>query len=774
LEKKFTSNEVSLQQLLSQARNGVLQLPDFQRGWVWDNDHIASLLASISLDYPIGAVMTLQTGNPDVNFKPRSIQGAKFDEDIKPDLLLLDGQQRMTSLYLALMHEGPVPTKDSKGKELERHYYADMRACVDPNGDREEAIFGVPADRVVKDFRGEVQLDLSTRELELEQAMFPLGIILKSVETMHWQLAYLHGEPDYTARLELWTEFVAAVVEPFVQYQVPTIVLVKSTPKEAVCQVFEKVNTGGVSLTVFELLTATFAVDNFNLRDDWEKRKARLDEWEVLQKVDASQFLQSVCLLATYRKRAGYLQEHPGDEKAPGISCKRREVLRLTLEDYKANADAITLAYEKLVPFLYAEHIFAAKDLPYITQLVPLSAIFAVLLDDAEQHGGAALISRWFWSGVFGELYGSAIETRFAFDLPEVIDWVRANGQPEPDGEPRTVRDAQFQSERLLSLRTRNSAAYKGLYAQQMKRGARDFMTGQTINVLTYVDSGIDIHHIFPQSWCSKNEISEGLMNSIVNKTPIAAGSNRRIGGKAPSEYLEAIEKGAKIDAPSLDEILRSHDIDSVSLRQNNFQDFFSRRFERLLTMIEVAMGKPANRPSDGSDNPFASDEDPAQDIETLIQAGESKVVEFKSTGRLNLHTGEKDSDIERAILKSVAAFMNTSGGTLLVGVSDSGEIPGIEGDYPFLKSADTDGWGLWFSDLTSTRLGKAAAAEIQLGFAELSGKTVSRIDVGPAASPVFVSNGDGKDSFFVRINNSTKELSGKEQHEFQGNRWAT
>ncbi len=770
MEQKFKSNDVPLQQLLSQAHTGVLQLPDFQRGWVWDNDHISSLLASISLAYPIGAVLTLQTGNPDVNFKPRSIQGAKFDEDIKPDLLLLDGQQRMTSLYLALMHDGPVPTKDSKGKELERHYYADMRACVDPNGDREEAIFGVPADRKVRNFRGEIQLDLSTREFELEQAMFPLGIVLDGSETMKWAMAYMQGAPS--DGLKLYEEFFASVVEPFDHYLVPTIELVRSTPKEAVCQVFEKVNTGGVSLTVFELLTATFAVDNFNLRDDWEKRKARLSEWGVLQKVDATQFLQSVCLLATYRKRESHLHEHPGDEKAPGISCKRREVLRMTLEEYEANAEAITVAYEKLVPFLSAEHIFTAKDVPYITQLVPLSAIFAVLGDAAEQHGGAALISRWFWSGVFGELYGGAIETRFALDLPDVIDWVGADGSP--DGEPRTVRDAQFQSDRLLTLRTRNSAAYKGLYAQQMKRGARDFMTGQTINVLTYVDSGIDIHHIFPQNWCSKNEISEGLMNSIVNKTPIAAGSNRRIGGKEPSEYLEAIEKGAKIDAASLDEILRSHDIDSVSLRQNNFQDFFSRRFERLLTMIEAAMGKPANRPSDGSDNPFASDEDPAQDIETLIQAGESKVVEFKSTGRLNLHTGEKDPDIERAILKSVAAFMNTSGGTLLVGVSDSGEIPGIEGDYPFLKSADTDGWGLWFSDLTSTRLGKAAAAEIQLGFAELDGKTVSRIDVGPAASPVFVSNGDGKDSFFVRINNSTKELSGKEQHEFQGTRWAT
>ena len=770
MDKKFTSDELPLQELLSKAHTGVLQLPDFQRGWVWDDSHISSLLASISLTYPIGAVMTLQTGNPDVQFKPRPIEGATVASEITPDLLLLDGQQRMTSLYLSLKSEGPVPTKDSKGKRLDRFYYADMTKCVDPAEDREDAIFSVPADRKVRNFRGEVQLDLSSRELELEQAMFPLGIILDSSETMNWQLKFLQTGDDAAANLELWKGFNDSVVQPFDHYQVPTIELVKSTPKEAVCQVFEKVNTGGVSLTVFELLTATYAVDNFNLRDDWDRRRARLGAWPVLEKVDATQFLQSVCLLSTYLNREKYLNENPGDEKAPGVSCKRREVLRLPREEYEANSEAITSAYEKLVPLLHTEHIFSGKDVPYASQLVPLAAVVAVLGDAAESHGGRALIARWLWSGVFGELYGGATETRFALDLPDLVAWVRADGSP--DAEPRTVRDSQFQSDRLLTLRTRNSAAYKGLYALQMKRGARDFRTGNTIDIHMYVDAGIDIHHIFPQDWCSSNGVSDDLANSIINKTPIDARTNRRIGGKAPSEYLEAIEKGDKIDPAALDEILRSHDIDSLPLRQDDFPDFFSRRFERLLTLVESATGKAANRPGDGSDNPFNEGSDDAEDIQSLIALGETKVVEFKSTGRQNIHTGEKDSSIERAIAKSIAAFMNTSGGTLLVGIDDAGQAVGIEADYPFVKSPDVDGWGLWFTDFTSTRLGKAEAAEIELNFAEIDGKTVARIDVGPAVAPVFVDNGDGKDSFFVRINNSTQELSGKEQHEYQGKRW--
>src|SRR3954451_1471083 len=92
-EKKFTSDEVPLAQILEQARTGVLQLPDFQRGWVWDDNHIASLLASISVSYPIGAVMTLQAGNPDVRFRPRALEGVELKKPTEPEFMLLDGQQ---------------------------------------------------------------------------------------------------------------------------------------------------------------------------------------------------------------------------------------------------------------------------------------------------------------------------------------------------------------------------------------------------------------------------------------------------------------------------------------------------------------------------------------------------------------------------------------------------------------------------------------------------------------------------------------------------------
>lgn len=274
MDKKFTSDEAPLAQLLEQARTGSLQLPDFQRGWVWDDNGIRSLLASISLSYPIGAVMTLQTGNADVKFRPRLLEGVKVDKPVAPDLLLLDGQQRTTSLFLVLKSGKPVPTRDSRGNNMQRRYYVDMRSALNPAADREETIVSVPADGLVKNFRGEVKMDVSARPAEIAAQMFPLGIVLDYAQAMAWQLDFLQNGPGEAGdRLQTWMRFNEAIINAFVQYQVPTIQLVKATPKEAVCQVFEKVNTGGVSLTVFELLTATYAADDFNLRDDWQDRK---------------------------------------------------------------------------------------------------------------------------------------------------------------------------------------------------------------------------------------------------------------------------------------------------------------------------------------------------------------------------------------------------------------------------------------------------------------------------------------------------------------------
>jgi hypothetical protein len=243
--------------------------------------------------------------------------------------------------------------------------------------------------------------------------------------------------------------------------------------------------------------------------------------------------------------------------------------------------------FVRAAQFLHGQYVFASRDLPYRTQVVPLAAILAVLPKYLDNDATKRKLAQWYWCGVFGELYGGAVESRFALDLPQFLAWAAGGA------EPKTVSDATFAPGRLLGLRTRNSAAYKGLYTMLLRGGAADFRTGERINQLTYFDERIDVHHTFPQAWCQKNGVTPTRCDSIINKTPLSARTNRMIGGSAPSAYLRHIESREHIAAERMDEILRTNLIDPVSVRADDFEAFFAQRERDLLSVIERATGKP-------------------------------------------------------------------------------------------------------------------------------------------------------------------------------------
>ena len=571
----------SLGMLLREAGDGRTQLPDFQRGWVWDDDHVKSLLASISLGYPIGAVMMLRTGGETIRFRQRPLEGAPTPVR-DAERLILDGQQRLTSLFQSLRLGKPVRTYDQRGREIERWYYIDMQRALDENADREEAVISLPADRQVKRFGRDIVEDYSTREREYAAMLFPLSEVFDASE---WRVEFERFWDYEKEKIKLWNDFERKIVKQFDQYQVPVIELGKDTPKEAVCQVFEKVNTGGVTLTVFELLTATFAADDFQLRLDWKGRERRIRSQSILAGVSNTDFLQAVALLATQERRNAALASGTDKDRAPGIGCKRADMLKLELAEYQRWAEPLMAGFERAARFLHSQHLYDTKFLPYGSQLIPLAAILTELDRNWEPHAAREKLARWYWCGVFGELYGSASETRFARDLPQVIEWIRHDG-PEPD----TIYDAEFAETRLLTLRTRNSAAYKGIYALLLRERARDWMTGEESSIQVYFDESVDIHHVFPQQWCRENGIEAERCDSIINKTPLTARTNRSIGGQAPSEYLEYIE--AKVPRDKLDEYLRTHLIDPAHLRDDDFDGFFAARQSALFHVIQKETGK--------------------------------------------------------------------------------------------------------------------------------------------------------------------------------------
>lgn len=200
-------------------------------------------------------------------------------------------------------------------------------------------------------------------------------------------------------------------------------------------------------------------------------------------------------------------------------------------------------------------------------------------------------LQRWFWSGVLGELYGGAIETRIALDFQDLLAWIFQPGAPEP----KTILDAGFQASRLDTLRTRTSAAYRGIYVLLQREGCQDFFWKIRMVDLDRDDRQIDIHHIFPRRWCEKRGIPPSVFNSIVNKTPISYRANRMIGGNAPSAYLERLRNLAQVQLSEAeqDTILQSHLIEPTLLRTDDFEAFYSARKRALLTVIENVMGKP-------------------------------------------------------------------------------------------------------------------------------------------------------------------------------------
>ena len=573
----FHSTSEMLKSLLDSVKEGRTQLPDFQRGWVWDDERIKNLLTSILKSYPIGAVMLLETGSSNVSFKPRTVEGLELNTEISPQRLILDGQQRITSLFQALYLDEPVKTRDFRGREIRRCYYLDINIATDDYADKDEAIVSTPEDRTIKGKGNVILHDYSTREKECEAGMLPIHYLFKSDSLLEWQNKYFSID-NSSDRLEKWSKFMSDIFSSFNNYQVPVITLLNTTTKDAVCQVFEHVNTGGVTLTVFELLTASFASENFSLRDDWENRYKRFKENPILQKLSNTDFIQTIALLSTYdRKKV---------KSSVAVGCKRRDILNLNVEDYKKWSDIVEKSFFETSKFLMEQRIFTRRDIPYPSQLIPLTAIFVELTNKANNKTVRDLISRWYWSGVFGELYGAATETRFAKDLPQVLDWI--DGGKVPD----TVNDANFEMDRLISLRTRNSAAYKGVYALLMKEGCHDFMSGVSIDLQTYYSESIDIHHIFPTKYCTNNNISRDLYNSVINKTPLSATTNRSIGGNAPSIYLKFLEEEKNITSETLDAILETHLIDVKSIRDDDFEAFFEKRKKALFNIILKVMGQ--------------------------------------------------------------------------------------------------------------------------------------------------------------------------------------
>ncbi len=538
----------------------------------------------------------------------------------------------MTSLYQVSLRGQVVQTITPKQKRVNRWFYIDMQMALDPTAEREEAIASLPESKIVaEDFGRRVVLDLSTREKELEHLMYPVSMLFRWDE---WQRAFIdqamkQGGIDNEKWL-LISRFKEQVLDNIAQYQVPVIALSSDTTKEAVCIVFEKVNTGGKALDAFELVTAIYAANGHELRRDWFGKGGEIGRQHrlsstlrladqdsgILCNVSNTDFLQAISLFHTRDRRRDAENEGKQGKELPAVTGNRQALLNLPLAAYRKYQDRVELGFKRAAKFLHTLHIYRLFDLPYQSQIVPLAAILADIGEASEHEANRTKLTQWYWSGVFGELYGSAVDTRIARDFMEVPAWLNGGDLPS------TIREGTFRADRLRTMRMRLSAAYKGVNALLMKQDARDWRSSQKFDHSVFFDENADIHHIFPKVWCQTKGIKPAIFDSIINKTPLSSKTNRLIGGDAPSKYLAKLEAGGvgtpSISPAALDNYLKSHLIDPALLRADDFDGFVRDRQKRLLNLIESATGQAILQGEEVRETEAEVDEETAEAERTI------------------------------------------------------------------------------------------------------------------------------------------------------------
>lgn len=549
------TNPKALKELLSEIHACTMVLPDFQRDFVWEPGATQELIVSIANNYPAGSILRVR--DKEHIFAPREFEGAPLLKGRKHTFLVLDGQQRLTSLYQAFYGVG------------EHRFYLNLGKLL-KDVDFEEAIFHFRAS--TKWVKAHEDFDLQAKELIL-----PLSVLKGGAGNfLQWLLqATNHLQPEERTRmLDALTKINDLWVKTIDDYHFPVVTLSDKTKPDALCTIFETLNRTGVKLSVFELLTARFWPKNINLRELWSQA---FEKFPIIQEfaVDPYYLLQGIALAS---------------RKTP--SCKRSDVLNLTAADIEGWWWKVAAGLATGLTILQDDcKVVLPKWIPYQTMLAPIAAILAKSklpkTPDAGVH--REKLKRWFWCSVFGQAYESAPNSQSAKDVSELSMWL--DGGPVPE----SIKSLRFDPRALRDITPRQRAIYRGTICLILGtgNGARDFHTQAVITGNLMNQQGIDDHHVFPDDFLQKKKgiTLSRVRDCVLNRTLIDKTTNQMIGNRPPSDYLSDIYKtpGFPFDA-----VLESHCLPTgkVSpLWNNDYEAFLAWRQDRLWKEIKRLTG---------------------------------------------------------------------------------------------------------------------------------------------------------------------------------------
>lgn len=531
---------------------------------MWDANATQELIVSIAFNYPAGSLLRIRNTNN--LFACREFEGARPLDGVRPTFLVLDGQQRLTSLYQAFYGLG------------DHRYYLNLRKLLD-TGEFEESVFHLRANhRLAKQY---AQPDVQARDLILPMSVLKGG----AGEFGRWTRTVARKFTNESERIA-FEDSVSAIEEKWIRtiddYRFPVVTLSDATGAEAVCTIFETLNRTGVKLTVFELLTARFWIEKINLRQMWAKA---LEAYPIIEdfEIDPYYVLQIICLVSR-----------------PTPSCKRSDVLNLNATAFREWWDKAVQGLAKALEILRDDcGVIVPRWLPFNTIVVPFGAVLAKHQDQNAAEVGATRqkLCRWYWCSVFSQAYDTAANSLSVKDLTEILRWLGGGAAPD------TVTNFTFDPSVLRETTTRQRALYRGVISLLLRRGPRDFHNGAKITGDLMVEHNIDDHHIFPQAWLGRKDVPTTLRNCVLNRTLIDRKTNIRIQDRAPSEYLEDVWKPLG-DEPFF-ALLESHLLPSEpksALLTDDFEGFLKWRekavweqIKRVTGYVEPAAATPAS-----------------------------------------------------------------------------------------------------------------------------------------------------------------------------------
>lgn len=548
------TNPRSLKELLGEIHSRTMVLPDFQRDFVWEPGATQELIVSIANNYPAGSILRVRDEKR--VFAAREFEGAPVLDGKKHTFLVLDGQQRLTSLYQAFYGFG------------EHRYYLDLGKLVE-GSDFEEAIFHVRA--TTKWVKEHEDFNVQARELILPLSVLKGG----SGGFLHWLLQVTNPMPseERTRMLDALTGIEALWIRTIDDYHFPVVTLSDKTEPDALCTIFETLNRTGVKLSVFELLTARFWPQNINLRELWDKAREEnpiISDFEV----DPYYILQAISLAC---------------RKAP--SCKRSDVLNLAAADIVAWWGRVVSGFAAGLEILRDDcNVALPKWVPYQTMFAPLAAVLARVPMPKTPEAGAQRekLKRWFWCAVFGQAYESAPNTQSAKDVVDLVGWFGGGALPE------SVSSFRFDPKTLHDVTPRQRSIYRGTICLILGSwsGARDFHTQAVITGKLMNEQGIDDHHIFPAKYLEKKGITlTRARDCVLNRTLIDRTTNQMIRDRAPSLYMADIRKTPGFP---FETVLNSHCLpwgEDAPFWTDDYEAFLSWRRDRIWQAIKHVTG---------------------------------------------------------------------------------------------------------------------------------------------------------------------------------------